>query len=182
MSSLTAESKSMSADSVGFHNRVEGVEHLQSIVEEQLNCILNQDSELWYLHNKLTDLGYQICKDMPCLFIFPDCADGSDTHNSLMDLLPTPAVSPLAWSAACGDAGVGTALIGCFLYHEQVHHILNADFTLGLYVFEEHKIQIAADFSQKTNDKRKEFLAFQPQIVMLIIKFGLYEPPHMCLV
>ncbi|KAJ1218276.1 hypothetical protein NDU88_005859 [Pleurodeles waltl] len=44
---------------------------------------------------------------------------------------------------------------------------------------DQHDIRITDDYSKETNDRRKAFLALQPRLRQLEIKYGLFDPARM---
>ena len=60
-----------------------------------------------------------------------------------------------------------------------MRQLLSASRSHGPYDFEGHEIQIAADFSKETNDRRKAFLNLRPRLRKMDIKYGLFQSARM---
>ncbi|KAJ1215617.1 hypothetical protein NDU88_003225 [Pleurodeles waltl] len=67
----------------------------------------------------------------------------------------------------------------CLLLHKQTRQLLLVARAQGTFRTEGYEIQITADFSNETNDRRKAFLALRPQLCQLEVKYGLFEPEGM---
>ncbi|KAJ1203351.1 hypothetical protein NDU88_007138 [Pleurodeles waltl] len=70
-------------------------------------------------------------------------------------------------------------IIACLLRHNQIRQILQAARSLGPFRVDQHDIQITADYSKETNERRKAFLALRPQHHQLEMKYGLFDPARM---
>ncbi|KAJ1218291.1 hypothetical protein NDU88_005874 [Pleurodeles waltl] len=146
--------------------------------------------EIRFLQVKITDLEDRGRRDNVHSFGIPEHKEGSDVKAFLKNVLPKLTgldySLPLEFQRAhrIGPlhkeiSGPPRPIISCFLRHELARQVISAARSQGPYSLEGHEIQVAADFSRVTNEKRKAFLALRPQLRQLDIKFGLFEPAHM---
>ncbi|KAJ1191675.1 hypothetical protein NDU88_000991 [Pleurodeles waltl] len=70
-------------------------------------------------------------------------------------------------------------IIACFLRHGQARQLLQAARTHCPFRMEGYDIRITADYSKDTNERRKAFVALQPNLHQLEIKYGLFDPARM---
>ncbi|KAJ1129757.1 hypothetical protein NDU88_008122 [Pleurodeles waltl] len=85
ITSLTAETKSMHLDIVGFQSRVSGLEQCVATVEGHVTTFQDRDQKLLYLQSTLIDLEDRSRRENICFFGFPECMNGMDTHSFLRD-------------------------------------------------------------------------------------------------
>ncbi|KAJ1201337.1 hypothetical protein NDU88_005150 [Pleurodeles waltl] len=88
MTSLTAETKSMRLDIVGFQSRMTGLEQCVATVEEHITSSQDRDQELLYLCSKLIDLEDRSGRDNVRFLRFPENVQGTDIHSYLREALP----------------------------------------------------------------------------------------------
>ncbi|KAJ1179525.1 hypothetical protein NDU88_004759 [Pleurodeles waltl] len=69
---LTAKSRSIHADIAGFQDKVTGMKHHLSLMEDKLSSPFNRDQELQYLWDKLIDLEDQSRRYNIRFFGFPE--------------------------------------------------------------------------------------------------------------
>ncbi|KAJ1153511.1 hypothetical protein NDU88_006270 [Pleurodeles waltl] len=76
------------ADIASFHNKLIGLDHRISLVQDKLNTPSPVNEELQYLRDKLTDLGDRSCRDNVPFLVFPE-QEGEDVRAFLRNVLPT---------------------------------------------------------------------------------------------
>ncbi|KAJ1114169.1 hypothetical protein NDU88_002408 [Pleurodeles waltl] len=184
---LTIASSSFRAEIAGFKDTADALDQRLTTVEDQMATLPDQEIELRSLRAKVTDLEDRSRRDNIRLFGILERKEGSDTKAFLQSLLPDlfdiEFSLPLEFQLAhrIGPSHKATSdkprpIIACFLRHDQARQVLSAAKTQGPASLDGHEIRVAADFSRLTNEKRKTFLAFRPQIRRLDIKYGLFEP------
>ncbi|KAJ1083021.1 hypothetical protein NDU88_003182 [Pleurodeles waltl] len=184
---LTIASSSICADIAGFKDIADALDQCLTTVGDQMATLPDQEIELRSLRAKVTDLEDRSRRDNIRLFGIPERKEGSDTKAFLQSLLPDlfgiEFSPPLEFQRAhrIGPPHKATSdkprpIIACFLRHDQTRQVLSAAKTQGPASLDGHEIRVAANFSRLTNEKRKAFLAFRPQLRKLDIKYGLLEP------
>ncbi|KAJ1162331.1 hypothetical protein NDU88_002799 [Pleurodeles waltl] len=181
---LTVASSAICADIPGFRETGNALDQRFTAVEDQVAALPNQETELRSLQAKVTNLEDRSRQDNVCFFGVPEHKEGSDIKTFLKSLLPD--LFGIEFSLPpefqrihrMGPPHKATSdkprpIIACFLRHEQARQVLSAAKTQGPVSLDSHEIRVAADFSRLTNEKRKAFLALQPQLRNLDIK---YEP------
>ncbi|KAJ1183273.1 hypothetical protein NDU88_000098 [Pleurodeles waltl] len=190
---LTIASSSIHADIAGFKDTADSLDQRLTTVEDQMATLPDQEIELRSLRAKVTDLEARSRRDNIRLFGIPERKEGSDIKAFLQSLLPSlfdiEFSPPLEFQRArrIGPPHKATSdrprpIIACFLRHDQARQVLSAAKTQGPASLDGHEIRVAPDFSRLTNEKRKAFLAFRPQLRKLDIKYGLFEPARICAV
>ncbi|KAJ1089776.1 hypothetical protein NDU88_002921 [Pleurodeles waltl] len=72
ISALAAENKSIRQHIAGFQNRVTGLEHCVTLVEDHLNVLPDCGLELLSLHSKVIDLEDKSCRNNALFFGFTE--------------------------------------------------------------------------------------------------------------
>ncbi|KAJ1158273.1 hypothetical protein NDU88_010966 [Pleurodeles waltl] len=190
ISSLTLETKSMRSDIAGFQSRVTGLEHRMESLETQIATSRDRDQDLLYLRSKLTDLEDSSRRDNIRLLGIPEHEEGTDIQTFLSSIFPK-LISlgfdpPLEFQRAhrVGPKLPDTSLrprpiIACLLHHNQTRQILQAARNHSPFRIGQYDIQITADYSKDTNERRKAFLALRPRLRQLEMKYGLFDPTRM---
>ncbi|KAJ1200315.1 hypothetical protein NDU88_004139 [Pleurodeles waltl] len=170
----------------GFKNTADALDQRLTTVEDQMATLPDQEIELRSPRAKVTDLEDRSRRDNIRLFGIPERKEGSDTKAFLQSLLPDlfdiEFSLPLEFQREhrIGPPHKATSdkprsIMACFLRHDQARQVLSAAKTQGPASLDGHEIRVVADFSRLTNQKRKAFLAFRPQLRKLDIKYGLFE-------
>ncbi|KAJ1207816.1 hypothetical protein NDU88_003206 [Pleurodeles waltl] len=88
MSALTAETRSMHLEIVGFQSQISGLDHRVAAVESQVVSQTDRDQELLNLRSKLTDLEDRSRRNNIRFLGFPEGIEGTDILSYLRDTLP----------------------------------------------------------------------------------------------
>ncbi|KAJ1187527.1 hypothetical protein NDU88_004302 [Pleurodeles waltl] len=179
ISALVAETKTIRQDIAGFQHRVQGLEQRIASVEDRLNVIPDCDQELLFLCSKVIDLEDRSQRNnvRPSQRFFASPFRRSWESCSTL-LLSSNEHTAWARNTPKGRQGP-PPIIACLLRHEQVHQLLTVVRSHGPYSHEGHKISLTVYFSKESNDRRKSFLSFRPQLCQLDIKYDLFEPTRM---
>ncbi|KAJ1180920.1 hypothetical protein NDU88_006131 [Pleurodeles waltl] len=179
---LSAASASIRTDIACFSKKAADLDQRLSSVEDHIGMLSEHDAELLCLRGKLTDVEDQSRRNNVRFFGIPEKREGTDIKLFLQNLLPELTgltfSLPLEFQRAhrvgppqSTSSGGPRPIIACFLRHEQARQVLSKARSQGPFLLENQEIRVAADFSKVTNDKRKAFLALQPQLHKLGIKF-----------
>ncbi|KAJ1123948.1 hypothetical protein NDU88_002415 [Pleurodeles waltl] len=184
---LSAASASIRTNIAFFSEKLADLDQRLTTVEEHVGMLPEHDAELRTLRVKLTDLEDRSRRDNVRFFGLPERKEGTDVKAFLKSLLPE--LTGLTFSPPLEfqrvhrigpphsiSSGRPRPVIACFLHREQARQVLLTARTQGPFLLEGHEVRVAADFSRNTNEKRKAFMALQPQLCKLDIKFGLFEP------
>ncbi|KAJ1217195.1 hypothetical protein NDU88_004790 [Pleurodeles waltl] len=186
---LTLVSSSICADIAGFRETVTNLDQRLSAVEDHVAAIPDQEEELKSLRTKLTDLEDRSHRDNVRFFGIPEQKEGSDikpflssllTNHFGIELSPPPEFQRVHRIGPSHKASTKKTrpVIACFLRHEQACQVISTAKTRKPISLDGHEIRVASDFLRLTNDRRRAFLAFRPQLRSLDIKYGLFEPAH----
>ncbi|KAJ1199700.1 hypothetical protein NDU88_003533 [Pleurodeles waltl] len=148
-------------------------------------------AECWYQIRRLAKLTYYIFNapiwDSPG---FPEANEGEDMHSFLRETLPkltgitfdpplefqrTHRLSPKRPEATIRPRQI----IACLLRHTQAWQLLQRARTHKPCQMDGQEIWISADFSKETSERRRAFLALQPRLRQMEVKYGLFEPATM---
>ncbi|KAJ1087619.1 hypothetical protein NDU88_000786 [Pleurodeles waltl] len=187
ISSLTPETKSMRLDIASFQSRVTGLEHRMGSLETQMATSQHRDQGPLYLKSELTDLEDRSRRDNIRLLGIPENEEVTDIQAFLSSTPPTLTSlnfdPPLEFQRAhrVGPKHSDPSLrprpiIACLLRHNQTRQILQTARSHGPFRIGQHDIQITADYSKDTNERRKAFLALRPRLRQLEMKYGLFDP------
>ncbi|KAJ1113533.1 hypothetical protein NDU88_001775 [Pleurodeles waltl] len=88
MTALTAETRSMRLEIVGFQSQISGLDHRVAAVESQVALQTDRDQELLHLRSKLTDLEDRSRRNNIRFLGFPEGIEGTDILSYLRDMLP----------------------------------------------------------------------------------------------
>ncbi|KAJ1159572.1 hypothetical protein NDU88_000079 [Pleurodeles waltl] len=190
MVSMAAETKTIHTEIASFQTRVLGLEQLMSKVEAHASSFQYRDQELLFLRSKLTDLEDRSQRDNVRFVGFPENMEGEDLHRFLRDTLPRltgitfdpPLEFQRAHRLGPRKTGMDTRprpIIACLLRHTQARQLIQRARTQGPFQLDAHTIQMSADFSKETSDRRRAFLALRPRLCQLKGKYGLFEPARM---
>ncbi|KAJ1196927.1 hypothetical protein NDU88_000790 [Pleurodeles waltl] len=190
MVALTAETRSMRLEIAGFHSQISGLDQRVTTVEAQAAYWTNRDQELLDLRSRLTDLEDRSCRNNICLLGIPEGTEGADIPSYQRDMLPkltnTTFDPPLEFQRAHGlgpkrqdGKGRPRPIIACTLHHGQARQLLQTARTQGPLRLGTLEIQLSADFSRETAERRRAFLSLRPRLRHLDVKFGLFEPARM---
>ncbi|KAJ1126056.1 hypothetical protein NDU88_004469 [Pleurodeles waltl] len=190
ITSLTLETKSMRAEIASFQSRVTGLEQRIGLVEAQTTVSQDRDQDRLSLRSKLTDMEDRSRRDNICLQGIRENEEGADMQAFLSSALPKLTsldFDPLIefqWAHRVGPKRSSNSLtprpiIACLLRHNQTRQILQAARNHGPFRMVQHDIGITADYSKETNDRKKAFLALQPRLCQLEIKYSLFDPARM---
>ncbi|KAJ1155183.1 hypothetical protein NDU88_007918 [Pleurodeles waltl] len=160
---LSMASHSNQSDIGSFHDKVTNLDHRLTAVESQLAVMPERDSELQFLHAKLTDLEDRTRRDNVSFFGIPERMEGTDVRAYLKDILPE--LTTLSISQALefqsahrmghiykADLGKPRPFIAYFLRHKQACQVITAARAHGPYRTEESDIRMAADFATKRHE------------------------------
>ncbi|KAJ1118152.1 hypothetical protein NDU88_006347 [Pleurodeles waltl] len=188
ISDLSAASTSIRADIAHF--QVTDLDQRLTTVEDHIAAMPVRDTEMQFLRAKITDLEDRSQRDNVNFFGILEHKKGSDVKaflkNFLHELTGPDFSPPLKFQRAHrigplhkATSGWPCPIIACFLHHEQACQVISVARSQGPYSLERHEIRVAEDCSRVTSKKQKAFLALQPQLRKLDIKFGLFEPARM---
>ncbi|KAJ1138817.1 hypothetical protein NDU88_005198 [Pleurodeles waltl] len=130
ISVLTAETKSICIDIVGFQNHVmDQVPHIL-VVEDRLNTLPERDQGLLFLRSKVIDRKDRSRSDNVRFFCFQEHAEGSDIKRIFKEYPPTLTgltfepplelqMTHLLGPLLQGGSSCPHPIIACFLRHEQ---------------------------------------------------------------
>ncbi|KAJ1202472.1 hypothetical protein NDU88_006272 [Pleurodeles waltl] len=135
MASLTAETKSIGLDIVGFQSHVMGLEQQVTMVEAHVTTTRDRDLELLYLRSKMTDFGDRSRRDNVRFLWFPETIEGEDMHSFLRDALPKltgitfdpPLEFQRAHRLGPKRSDMTTCpqpIIACILHHKQARQLI----------------------------------------------------------
>ncbi|KAJ1200239.1 hypothetical protein NDU88_004065 [Pleurodeles waltl] len=186
ITSLTLETKSMRSEIASFQSRVTGLEQCMGLGEAQATVSRDRDQDLLYLRSK-TDMEDRSQRDNIRIHGIPENEEGADMQAFLSCTLPK--LTSLDFDPRiefqqahrigpkCSDnPSRPRPIIACLLRHNQTRQILQAARNHGPFRIDQHDIRITADYSKKTNKRRKAFLALRPRLRQLEIKYGLFDP------
>ncbi|KAJ1138860.1 hypothetical protein NDU88_005241 [Pleurodeles waltl] len=88
MVALTAETRSVRLDIVGFQSQMSGLDQQVTKVETQEASWTDRDLELSHLRSKLMDLEDRSRRNNVRLLRFPEGVEGADIFSYLRDILP----------------------------------------------------------------------------------------------
>ncbi|KAJ1090501.1 hypothetical protein NDU88_003633 [Pleurodeles waltl] len=190
MTFLTEDTKSMRLDITGFQSQLTALEQRVTTVETQAVLASDRDQELLYLRSKFIDLEDKSSRDNAHFLGFPEDIEGADVQSFLKNTLPQltgltfdpplefqrahrlgpkrrngPTTHDLSFPASCDI--------------RRLDSFLQKARTQGPFRMNDLQIRMTADFSKKTSERRKAFLALRPHLQQLEIKFGLFEPARM---
>ncbi|KAJ1214566.1 hypothetical protein NDU88_002184 [Pleurodeles waltl] len=190
MASLTAETKSIRLDITGFQSHMMGLEQRVSMVEAQAATSWDWDQELLYLRSKLTGLEDRSRRDNARFLGFSEAIGGEDMYSFLRETLPKVTGIkfdlPLEFQRAPRlgpkrpDATVRPQpSIACLLYHMQARQLIQRARTYEPCQMDCQEIRISADFSKKTSECRRVFLAPRPRLCQMEVKYDLFQLARM---
>ncbi|KAJ1198961.1 hypothetical protein NDU88_002799 [Pleurodeles waltl] len=155
-------------------------------LETQVATSQDRDQDLLYLRNKLTDLEDRSRTDNIRLLRIPENEEGTDMQATLPKLTSLDFDPLLEFQRAhrvgpkrSDKSSKPRPIITCLLRHNQTRQILQAARSHGFFQIGQHDIQITADYSKDTNERRKAFLALRPRLHQLEMKYGLFDPERM---
>ncbi|KAJ1113372.1 hypothetical protein NDU88_001618 [Pleurodeles waltl] len=190
MAALTAETRSMRLEIVGYQSKVSGLDQRVTTVETHVASWPNRGQELLHLCSKLTDLEDRSRRNNIRLLGFLEGIEGTDTLSYLRDMLPKltditfdpplefERVHRLGPKRQDGK-GRPRPIIVCLLRHGQARQLLQAPRAQGPLWLGTLEIRLSADFSKETADRRRAFLSLRPRLRHLDVKFGLFETTRM---
>ncbi|KAJ1183228.1 hypothetical protein NDU88_000053 [Pleurodeles waltl] len=192
MISLTADTKSIRLDIASFQTCVLGLEQRVTTIEAQVTSSQDRDQELLFLHSKMMDLEDRSRRDNVRFLGFPKNIEGEDIQAFLRETLPKftgiTFDPPLEFQRAhrLGLRRPDTAnrprpLIACLLRHAQARQLIQRSCMQGPCQMNGQVIRMSADFSKETSDHRRVFLALQPRLRRMEVKYCLFEPARMCI-
>ncbi|KAJ1201482.1 hypothetical protein NDU88_005291 [Pleurodeles waltl] len=187
---LTAETRSMCLEIAGFQSQISGLDQRVATVETQVASWTDNGQELMHLRSKLTDLEDRSRRNNICLMGFPEGIEGTDLTSFLRDTLPkltdTTFDPPLEFERVHrlgpkrqDGKGLPRSIIACLLRQCQARQLLQTARAQGPLKLCTTEIQLSADFSKETVDRRRAFLSLRPRLHHLDVKFGLFEPARM---
>ncbi|KAJ1159469.1 hypothetical protein NDU88_012119 [Pleurodeles waltl] len=88
MVALTAETRSMRLDIVGFQSQISGLDQPVARVETQVAYWTDRDQELLHFCSKLLDLEDRSRRNNVCLLGFPEGIEGAYVFSHLRETLP----------------------------------------------------------------------------------------------
>ncbi|KAJ1206815.1 hypothetical protein NDU88_002212 [Pleurodeles waltl] len=190
MVALTAETRSMRLEIVGFQSQISGLDRRVTTVETQVASWTDRGQELMHLRSKLTDLEDRSHRNNIHLLGFPEGIEGTDMLSYLRDILPKLTDitfdPPLEFERAHrlgpkrqDGKGRPRSIIACLLRYDQARQLLQAARAQGPLRLGTLEIRLSADFSKETVDRRRAFLSLCPHLRHLDVKFGLFEPARM---
>ncbi|KAJ1218537.1 hypothetical protein NDU88_006115 [Pleurodeles waltl] len=135
----------------------------------------------------MTDLEDRSRRDNIRFLGFPKNIEGKDIHAFLQETLPKLTGitfdPPLEFQRAhrLGPKRPDTAIrprpiIACLLRHVQARQLIQRARTHGPCQMDGQVIRMSADFSKETSKRRRAFLALQPRLRQMEVKYGLFEP------
>ncbi|KAJ1201719.1 hypothetical protein NDU88_005525 [Pleurodeles waltl] len=156
----------------------------------QEHTIGDREQDFLYLRSKLTDMEDRSRRDNIRLLGIPENEEGSDMQAFLSSTLPKMTSldfdEPLEFRRAhrigpkrSDNSSRPRPIIACLLRHNQTRQILQVARSHGPLRVDQHEIQITADYSKETNERRKAFLALRPRLRKLEMKYGLFDPARM---
>ncbi|KAJ1121982.1 hypothetical protein NDU88_000490 [Pleurodeles waltl] len=77
------------------------------------------------------------------------------------------------------DADRPHSIIACLLRHVQTHQLLQAAREHSPFRLDDLEVRLTPDFSKETSKRRRAFLATQPRLRKLDVKYGFFEPARM---
>ncbi|KAJ1138191.1 hypothetical protein NDU88_004582 [Pleurodeles waltl] len=184
ITSLTLETKYMRSDIAGFQSRVTGLEQRMGSLETQINTSQEREQDFLYLRSKLTDMEDRSRRDNICVLGIPENEEGSDMQAFLTSTLPKMISLEFQRAHRIGPKRSDNSsrphpIIACLLRHNQTRQILQVARNHSPFRIDQHEIQITADYSKETNERRKAFLALRPQLRKLEMKYGPFDPARM---
>ncbi|KAJ1142385.1 hypothetical protein NDU88_008711 [Pleurodeles waltl] len=190
MVALKAETRSMRLEIAGFQTQISGLDQRVTTVEAQATSWANRDQELLHLRSRLTDLEDRSRRNNIRLLGIPEGTEGMDIPSYLRDMLPKLTDitfdPPLEFQRAYrlrpkrqDGKGRPRPIIACMLRHGQACQLLQTAQTQGPLRLGTLEIQLSADFSRETAERRRAFLSLRPRLRHLDVKFGLFEPARM---
>ncbi|KAJ1119372.1 hypothetical protein NDU88_007558 [Pleurodeles waltl] len=142
MVALTAETRSMGLEIVGFQSQISGLGHRVTTMETQVASWTERDQELLHLRSRLTDLEDRSRRNNIRLLGFPEGIEGADilsylrdTHPKLTDITFDPTLEfqrahRLGLKRQDGK-GRPRPIIACMLRHGQARQLLQTARTQG---------------------------------------------------
>ncbi|KAJ1113204.1 hypothetical protein NDU88_001459 [Pleurodeles waltl] len=135
MVSLTAETKSIRLDIVGFQSCVLGLEQWVTTVKAQVASSRDRNQEILFLLSKMTDLEDRSRRDNVRFLVFPQNIEGEDIHAFLRETIPKLTAltfdTPLELQRAhrLGPRRLDAAtrprpIIACLLHHAQARQLI----------------------------------------------------------
>ncbi|KAJ1154843.1 hypothetical protein NDU88_007586 [Pleurodeles waltl] len=190
MMALTAETRSMRLEIVGFQSQISRLDQRVTTVETQVASWTDNGQELMHLRSKLTDLEDRSRRNNIRLMGFLEGIEGTDLISSLRDTLPKLTDitfdPPLKFERMDrlgpkrqDEKGRPRSIIACLLRHGQARQLLQTARAQGPLRLGTMEIRLSADFSKETVDRRRAFLSLRPRLRHLDVKFGLFEPARM---
>ncbi|KAJ1091446.1 hypothetical protein NDU88_004571 [Pleurodeles waltl] len=187
MASLTAEPKSICLDIAGFQSCVMGLEQWVTMVEAHVANSRDRDQELLYLRSNMTDLEDRSRRDNVRFLGFPETIKGEDMHlflrEALLKLMGITFDPPLKFQRAhrLGPKRPDMTarprpIRACLFRHRQACQLIQRPRTHGTCQMDGQEIWIAGDFPKETSEHRRAFLALQPRLRQMEVKYGLFEP------
>ncbi|KAJ1092673.1 hypothetical protein NDU88_005783 [Pleurodeles waltl] len=177
MVALTAETRYMRLEIACFQSQISGLDQRVTTVETQEASWTDRDQELMHLCSKLTDLEDRSRRNNICLLGFLEAIEGTDILSYLRDILPKLTDItfdlPLEFERMHrlgpkrqDGKGCPLSIIACLLHHRQARQLLQAARAQGALQLGTLEIQLSADFSKETADRRRAFLSLASAIWM----------------